>query len=185
MRYSTAIAIFAAAVSAQSTTTSSAAAASTSGLTSAEVKCLSKCGDTDMTCRAACVPVPNPNAAQANATNNCIADCPQGNGTVAETNKYIECKLACINEYYYNTESGTPTSTGKAGSGSSATGSAASATGTGSSSKTGSKTGSAASSTGTDSADASSQTSATSGATAIALSSGMALFGAVAAILAL
>ena len=87
--------------------------------------------------------VPDPNAAQANATNNCVADCPKGNGTASDNLQYADCVAACIGANYY-TSTGTPGQTGAAaGSGAAATGTA-STTGA-----TGTKTGSNADKTGT------------------------------------
>ncbi|KAL5614477.1 hypothetical protein BROUX41_004582 [Berkeleyomyces rouxiae] len=186
MRFTTALFAFVAAVSAQTgTATTSAAPASTSALTTAEIQCLEACGDSDVNCRATCVLVPNPNEAQVNATTECVAACPQGNGTEAETQAYITCRDGCIDQFYYNTQSGTPsgTSGSNSGSGSSAS---ASATGSGSSSASSSGSSGSASSTGSSGSSSSdSATTDTSGASLVSFSSGLGLIGVFVAALAL
>lgn len=64
--------------------------------------------------------MPSPNAAQANATVNCVADCDQGSGTAADIKAYVECRDDCINEHYY-ANGGTPDATGAADSDADAT----------------------------------------------------------------
>lgn len=61
--------------------------------------------------------MPNPDPAAANATNNCVAACPQGNGTAADNLNYKNCVDGCIGKYYF-TSSGTPEATAGSGSGS-------------------------------------------------------------------
>ncbi|KAL1891629.1 hypothetical protein Sste5346_007545 [Sporothrix stenoceras] len=146
MRFSAAlfVGVFAAFASAQSTTAGSATGVSTAGTAqssaqAAITKCLDACAADDVSCRAKCIAVPDPNAAQANATNNCVADCPKGNGTASDNKEYADCVAACIGANYY-TSTGTPGQTNAAaGSGAAATGTAAT-TGTGAA--TGTKSGS-------------------------------------------
>ncbi|KAK5737375.1 hypothetical protein LTR17_006794 [Elasticomyces elasticus] len=63
--------------------------------------CLAECPPQDIACRARCVGVPNPNAAQIAATNKCEAHCPQGNGTAAETQFYAACLQKCVDSFYF------------------------------------------------------------------------------------
>jgi len=74
-------------------------------------------GSADVCCQAACVNVPCPSQLQANATTECAAQCPQGNGTAAETEQYAECQSACISSYFLTdtaTATGGPTGTASA-----------------------------------------------------------------------
>ncbi len=57
--------------------------------------------------------VPNPDAAQVNATNTCVAGCPQGDSSAADSLKYQNCVAACIGANYF-TSTGTPAPTGAA-----------------------------------------------------------------------
>ncbi len=81
--------------------------------------------------------MPNPSAAQVNATNTCVANCPQGKGTATDIANYQTCVSNCISNNYYSS-SGTPdspTGSGDSGSGSgtnTAGGSAATGSGSGS-----------------------------------------------------
>ena len=45
----------------------------------------------------------SPNAAQANATTECAASCPQGNGTAGETEQYASCQSSCISSLFFAT----------------------------------------------------------------------------------
>ncbi len=101
----------------------------------------------DVACTAKCVVVPSPDASQANATNECVAACPQGNGTATDNLNYENCVSGCVGRFYF-TSTGTPSPTDAAGSnsgGSGSGGSGGSSSVTGApSSQTGSATGSAA-----------------------------------------
>jgi len=57
--------------------------------------CLNTCAEGDVNCKAQCVGVPYPDEAAANLTTACVAACPQGNGTRAETDRYANCQKAC------------------------------------------------------------------------------------------
>jgi len=57
--------------------------------------CLNACAEGDVNCKAQCVGVPYPDEAAANRTTACVAACPQGNGTLAETDGYANCQKAC------------------------------------------------------------------------------------------
>ncbi|KAL1901679.1 hypothetical protein Cpir12675_000369 [Ceratocystis pirilliformis] len=199
MRFTTALFAFVAAVSAQTGTATSDAAPAETTLSSAQIECLKNCDDSDVNCRANCVMVPNPNDDQVNATTECVASCPQGNGTEAETQAYIDCSQDCVNKFYYNVVSGTPASGTQGSSGSDASSSAASssvaatASGTSGSSSSSASSGSASgtsssssSSTSTSDSDSDSSTTETSsGATVRTISSGLGLLGVLAAALAL
>ncbi|KEF54934.1 uncharacterized protein A1O9_09377 [Exophiala aquamarina CBS 119918] len=122
-----------AAQDANSTETGTTTAPAATNSLDPQIRCLQKCGSADVCCQAACVNVPCPSQLQANATTECAAQCPQGNGTAAETEQYAECQSACISSYFL-----TDTATATAAPTGSATGTAtfggSSATTTGSSS---------------------------------------------------
>ncbi|KAK3044029.1 hypothetical protein LTS18_002362, partial [Coniosporium uncinatum] len=61
--------------------------------------CLNACAEGDVNCKAQCVGVPYPDEAAANRTTACVAACPQGNGTWAETDGYANCQKACFSSY--------------------------------------------------------------------------------------
>ena len=81
------------------------------------VDCIDECDVTDIACLARCNPVPNPNEDQVEAAHNCIADCDQGDGTLAQTEAYARCQAACVKEHYYDSSMGTPEPTGGNGGG--------------------------------------------------------------------
>ncbi|KAI2635029.1 hypothetical protein GGS21DRAFT_490238 [Xylaria nigripes] len=86
-------------------------------------QCLAACDESDTACRAHCIAVPSPDTQNVNATTNCVANCPQGNGTAAENKAYADCVDGCIAEFYF-TSTGTPNiATGAPGNGNSASGS--------------------------------------------------------------
>lgn len=196
MRFSAAlfVGVFAAFATAQSTTAGSATGVSTAGTAQSSAqatitKCLDACAADDVNCRAKCIAVPDPNAAQANATNNCVADCPKGNGTASDNLQYADCVAACIGANYY-TSTGTPQQTNAAaGSGAAATGTASTTGATGT--KTGSnpdKTAASGSGTGTGTATgstASATTTKNAGEALRVTTSAFGLMGLVAALIAL
>lgn len=147
--------------------------------------------------------VPSPNEQNVQNTNKCVADCPQGDGTPAQTDKYSACVNKCISDNFYASSEGTPNPTGSPGNngnngsnGSSASGSdatpTATATGAGTSpSGTASGTGSSGSQTtgsgsasGTQTGTGASATK-TGAAAGLTLGSSGAFVGALAALLAL
>ncbi|KAK3631508.1 hypothetical protein LTR56_012262 [Elasticomyces elasticus] len=65
-------------------------------------KCLTECSPQDIACKARCVGVPHPNAAQIAATNKCEAACPQGSGTAAQTQSYAACLQKCVDSFYFS-----------------------------------------------------------------------------------
>ncbi|KAI1423074.1 hypothetical protein F5Y12DRAFT_560209 [Xylaria sp. FL1777] len=105
--------LFAVAASAQTSTTAATSTTVSSGdpaqssVASAIEQCLAACDPTDTKCRANCIAVPSPDNQNVNATTNCVAGCPQGNGTAADNQAYADCVEKCIGEYYYTT-TGTP-----------------------------------------------------------------------------
>jgi hypothetical protein len=76
-----------------------------------------------------------------NETTKCAANCDQGDGSAAATEKYAACQQKCISDYFFT--SGAAGATGTAtGTTATGTGATATATGTGKSA-TGTATGSA------------------------------------------
>ncbi|OQE25882.1 hypothetical protein PENFLA_c008G09114 [Penicillium flavigenum] len=103
-----------------------------------EVECAKSCEAKDICCTASCYHVPCPSDEQANDTNECVAACPQGTGSPADTQKYAECERSCYSSHFW----------GGNGSGATATHSSTTSTGTGS---TATQTSSDSSSTGSKS----------------------------------
>lgn len=145
--------------------------------------------------------VPSPNEQNVENTTKCVADCPQGDGSPAQTDKYTACLNKCIADNFYVSSEGTPNPTGGAGNngnngsnGSSASGSdaAPTATGTGASpSGTASRTGSSGSQTTGSGSASGTQTGTGASATKTGAAAGLtvgssgAFVGALAALLAL
>ncbi|ROT36816.1 hypothetical protein SODALDRAFT_335016 [Sodiomyces alkalinus F11] len=77
--------------------------------------CLSECDAADVTCQAACVAVPAPNASQVVALNNCAAECDQGSGSPADTEAYAQCVSMCVTEHFFSDGVVTPQPTNAAG----------------------------------------------------------------------
>jgi len=100
-------------------------------------------GLADICCQANCVKVPCPNSSQVNATTECAARCPQGNGTAGDTAQYASCQSSCISSFFLTANSASTSSSGSA-----ATNNAASTTG---SVETTSATGSGSASSGASS----------------------------------
>ncbi|KAK3906810.1 hypothetical protein C8A05DRAFT_29357 [Staphylotrichum tortipilum] len=130
-----------------------AASAAASSAQASILACLNACKAGEVGCTSKCIAVPNPNEAQVNATNTCVAACPQGNGSASETAKYSDCVQGCISANYFKPSSGTPQPTGSSNSGNSNSGSSGSnnnggesASGTGGAKASGTATGTAASS---------------------------------------
>ncbi|KAL7946352.1 hypothetical protein V8C42DRAFT_320340 [Trichoderma barbatum] len=187
------------AAAAESGTRTAAAPASSVSLDPAQqsqINCLKACDAGDVNCQAHCIGVPSPDQSQVNATTACVAKCPQGNGSAAQTQVYKLCIDKCVNEHYFVTSEGTPAPTGSPGNDHAASGTgtdtAAAPTGTSGSGSGGSDSdGSDSSSTGTatkggsatKTGSAASQTT-TNAAPAIVVS-GSALAGVIAALLAL
>ncbi|KAJ5207442.1 hypothetical protein N7491_001928 [Penicillium cf. griseofulvum] len=128
-------ALVACAIAADTTTANS----STVTLTP-EAECAKSCEATDICCTAKCYKVPCPSDNQANDTNECVAACPQGNGSPADTQKYTDCEQSCYRSHFWGGNS----------NGATATHSSATSTGTGS---TATQTSSDSSSTDSKSSD--------------------------------
>ena len=121
MRFTIAVAgAFAAVAVAQSSSDSSTQAASQtysmSPAQSSTIACINACDPGDVKCQSYCIDVPSPNEDQVNQTNECIADCDQGKGTESDIARYTQCRDKCISDHYYVTSEGTPTATGGSGS---------------------------------------------------------------------
>jgi len=78
-----------------STVTSAPPSAASAALTP-QVSCVLACPSGDVTCQAACVGVARPNSSQVVETNECAAQCDQGDGSAEATEKYAECQQACF-----------------------------------------------------------------------------------------
>lgn len=57
----------------------------------------------DSCCIAKCYQTPCPNDSQVEDTHNCIAACPQGTGTPADSQKFADCEKRCIDTHYMAT----------------------------------------------------------------------------------
>lgn len=60
--------------------------------------------------------MPCPSQYQANATTECAAKCPQGNGTQSETEQYASCQASCVSSYFLSTGTAGPSATASSGS---------------------------------------------------------------------
>ncbi|KAJ5143366.1 uncharacterized protein N7515_002153 [Penicillium bovifimosum] len=85
----------------------------------AEAECAKRCDVKDICCTAKCYKVPCPSDDQANDTNECVAACPQGTGSPADTLRYTDCEQSCYRSHFWG------------GNGPTATRSSTSSTGTG------------------------------------------------------
>jgi hypothetical protein len=120
MRFTSAIAAGALAVAASAQKTTGSDPTQTFAIDpvqSSILACVDTCDPTDIGCLAACNPVPNPNEDQVADTHDCIADCDQGDGTEAQTEIYAQCLAKCVKENYYDADKGTPNSGAGGGSG--------------------------------------------------------------------
>ncbi|KAK3394312.1 hypothetical protein B0H63DRAFT_444480 [Podospora didyma] len=77
-------------------------------------RCLSACNPGDVNCTSKCIAVPNPDVSQVEATNQCVGNCTQGNGSAGETLAYENCVSACIGKHFYTASVGTPDPSGVA-----------------------------------------------------------------------
>ena len=114
MRFSIAVVgALAVAVSAQSSTERQApsATASIDPAQSSILACVDSCDPGDVTCLSYCNPVPSVTEDDVERTNQCVADCDQGDGSTAASERYAQCMLGCIEEHYYASD-GTPRATG-------------------------------------------------------------------------
>ena len=68
--------------------------------TSSEVEsCIDECTEGDVGCVAACVGVPNPDEADANANTDCAEECDQGDGSPEDTEAYALCLAQCADTF--------------------------------------------------------------------------------------
>lgn len=88
-----------------------------------------------MCCIAKCYKVPCPSDSQANDTNSCVAACPQGTGSPADTKKYADCEQSCYSSHFFPADGSSTSETASTA----ATATGHSATETTSSSESGSK----------------------------------------------
>ncbi|KAJ3502485.1 hypothetical protein NM208_g16718 [Fusarium decemcellulare] len=93
---------FAAFASAQSATVSLSPAQQS------QADCIEACDAGDVKCQSYCITVPSPDEKNINATTECVAACPKGKGSAADTEKYSVCLQGCISDNYWKTIDGTP-----------------------------------------------------------------------------
>ncbi|KAJ5718885.1 uncharacterized protein N7483_009967 [Penicillium malachiteum] len=94
-------------VAAENTT---AEAPATTVVISPEAQCAKNCNNKDVCCIAKCYHVPCPSNSQANDTNKCVAACPQGTGTPADTKKYEDCEQSCYASHFFPADVSSTTS---------------------------------------------------------------------------
>ncbi|KAM5381059.1 hypothetical protein ACJZ2D_003174 [Fusarium nematophilum] len=85
--------------------------ASVSPAQQSQLDCLDECDAGDVKCQSYCITVPSPNEKQVNATTECVANCDQGSGSEADTEKYRICVEGCVSDNYWKTIEGTPKET--------------------------------------------------------------------------
>lgn len=157
-----------------------AAQASQSALQAEILKCIDACPKGDVKCTSKCITVPSPNESQVNATNTCVAACPQGNGTEADIANYSNCVSGCIATNYYTSSIGTPEPTGSAGNGGNGGSSGSGdSNGNGNGGSSGTNQQATGSSTATGSAASSTSTGAAAAATAGLMGVGSGVMGVV------
>ncbi|RGP62390.1 hypothetical protein FLONG3_10250 [Fusarium longipes] len=76
-----------------------------------QMDCLDECEAGDVKCQSYCITVPSPNENNINATTECVAACPKGKGSEADTEKYSVCLQDCIADNYWKSVDGTPRGT--------------------------------------------------------------------------
>lgn len=54
----------------------------------------------------------HPNSLQVNQTDDCVAKCPQGDGSSSASNNYSNCVQACIRSYFPTSQTVGPVSVG-------------------------------------------------------------------------
>ena len=87
-----------------SSITTSPSATTTSYSLSPVATCLAACSAGDVQCEAACVGSAHPNSLQVNQTDDCVAKCPQGDGSESASEQYSTCVQGCISSYYPSTQ---------------------------------------------------------------------------------
>lgn len=144
------------------------------------IRCIEACKPGDVNCTSKCIAVPNPDEDAVNATNDCAAKCPQGNGSEAETKKFSDCVQGCIGKHYFTATAGVPPAAtgGASGGNGNGGGNGGSGSGNGEGAEvSGDASGSGATPAATDAPG--------SGAGALAVSSTLGFLGFVAAVMAL
>ncbi|KAJ5636917.1 uncharacterized protein N7484_010230 [Penicillium longicatenatum] len=68
--------------------------------TGAKEQCAKTCDPRDSCCIAKCYQVPCPSESQVDDTHDCVAACPQGTGSPADTQKYADCEQRCFDTHY-------------------------------------------------------------------------------------
>lgn len=164
-----------------------------------QMDCLDECEAGDVKCQSYCITVPSPNEDNINKTTECVAACPKGKGSEADTAKYSACLEDCIADNYWKSVDGTPRGTdvpdAKSKASEAASSAAEKATGT-DSAATADATDAEATETGAAATESDSEASSgtatgtaaevsETGNAATALISGISFFGLAAAILAL
>lgn len=151
---------------------------------SPEASCEANCDPKDICCKANCAKVPCPNNQMANQTTACVAGCPQGNGSAADTANYSKCIQSCYSSLFFPatvTTDGSASGATNVGGGSSA---GSGASGTGASGTSGTNNGSS-SGTATAASTSSSKAAAASYQTLQLGASGAGLLGVILAVFAL
>jgi cobalamin biosynthesis Mg chelatase CobN len=74
------------------------------------LSCINECDPADVNCLADCNPVPSPNESQVIDTNECFAECDQGDGSEEQTEAYANCTQQCIQDLFFTDGEGTPNS---------------------------------------------------------------------------
>jgi len=74
--------------------------------------CLKACNPGDVYCQAGCEGIPTPDGSAVNATHNCIAACPKGSGSAADSAAFASCEANCVSSLYYTASSAWSTYTG-------------------------------------------------------------------------
>ncbi|CEI64150.1 hypothetical protein FVEN_g8996 [Fusarium venenatum] len=76
-----------------------------------QADCLSDCEPGDVKCQSYCITVPSPDEKNIEETTKCVAACPKGKGSEADTEKYTVCMNECIADNYWKSVDGTPRGT--------------------------------------------------------------------------
>jgi hypothetical protein len=84
----------------ESKTSSSAIPTPSSSYPPEVASCLDGCALTDVVCQADCFGSPAPTKEDIENTTKCVAACPQGDGSTADSEKYKACQSACIDSKF-------------------------------------------------------------------------------------
>jgi len=122
--FATSLVAVVAALPQESKTTSSVIPIPSSSYPPEVASCLEGCDEIDVVCRADCLGSPAPTKEDIENTTECVAACPQGDGSTADSEKYKICQSACIDSKFSPNPSGgdkpsgtdsAPTPTGSGG----------------------------------------------------------------------